>query len=105
MRGAVERVEREAADAYFASRSRGAQIGAWASQQSRPMDAPDRLTDRVGDYESIYEGRDVPRPEFWGGYRVVPDTIEFWVNRPFRLHDRKRFVRDGEAWVTDRLYP
>ena len=105
VRGPVERVAPGTADAYFASRSRGAQLGAWASQQSRGMDAPDRLTDRIGDYEAIYEGRDVPRPEFWGGYRVVPQTIEFWVNRPFRLHDRKLFRREGEGWRTERLYP
>ena len=105
VRGPVEPVEAATADAYFASRSRGAQIGAWASQQSRVLDAPDRLSDRVGDYESIYEGRDVPRPDFWGGYRLVPETIEFWVNRPFRLHDRKLFRRDGDAWTVSRLYP
>ena len=105
VRGPVERVEADIADAYFASRSRGAQIGAWASQQSRVLDDPERLVDRVGDYESIYEGRDVPRPDFWGGYRVVPQTIEFWVNRPFRLHDRRLFTREGDAWRTDRLYP
>ena len=105
VRGAVERVDPSVSDAYFASRSRGAQIGAWASQQSRPLDDPDRLKDRIGDYEAIYEGRDVPRPEFWGGYRVVPDRIEFWVNRPFRLHDRKLFEREGESWRTSRLYP
>ena len=105
VRGPVERVEKDVADAYFASRSRGAQIGAWASQQSRTLDEPQRLRDRVGDYESIYEGRDVPRPDFWGGYRVMPETIEFWVNRPFRLHDRRIFAKAEDGWSSVRLYP
>ena len=105
VRGAVEPVEAAVADAYFASRSRGAQIGAWASQQSRRMDAPGRLAARVSDYEAIYEGRDVPRPDFWGGYRLVPERFEFWVNRPYRLHDRKRFERRDDGWATEILYP
>ena len=105
VRGPVEAVSREDSDAYFASRSRGAQIGAWASQQSREMAEPGLLETRVADYEAIYEGRDVPRPDFWRGYRVVPREIEFWVNRPYRLHDRLAFTRGDGGWEERRLYP
>ena len=105
VRGAVRAVSDEASNAYFASRSRGAQIGAWASQQSREMAEEGVLKTRVADYESVFEDRDVPRPEFWRGYEVVPDEIEFWVNRPYRLHDRLRFAWTGEVWETARLYP
>ena len=105
VRGQVRAVPAEASDAYFASRSRGAQVGAWASQQSREMADEDILKTRIADYEAIYEDRDVPRPEFWRGYEVVPDEIEFWVNRPFRLHDRLLFAWGGEGWETKRLYP
>jgi pyridoxamine 5'-phosphate oxidase len=104
-RGAVEAVSDEESDAYFASRSRGAQVGAWASQQSREMAEEGLLQKRVEDYESIYEGRDVPRPDFWRGFRIVPETVEFWVNRPFRLHDRLAFERSEEGWSVRRLYP
>ena len=105
VRGAVRPVPEEASDAYFASRSRGAQVGAWASQQSREMAEAGVLETRVADYESVFEDREVPRPEFWRGYEVVPDEIEFWVNRPYRLHDRLRFAWTGEGWRTARLYP
>lgn len=108
IRGKVEWVSDAENDAYFKERSRNAQVGAWASQQSRPMDDENILKTRVEDYESIYEGRDVPRPEFWRGYRVVPESLEFWVNRPFRLHDRLLFDLDAEAeggWKQTRLYP
>lgn len=106
IRGDVERVDAKTADAYFASRSRGAQLGAWASQQSREMSDPEILKTRIADYEAIYEGREVKRPDFWGGYRLIPQSIEFWVNRPYRLHDRKRFEKDGEdGWRTCLLYP
>ena len=105
VRGAVRPVPDAVSDAYFASRSRGAQIGAWASQQSRELASPEVLETRVSDYEAVFEDRDVPRPEFWRGYEVVPDEIEFWVNRPYRLHDRKLFVWSEEAWRTGRLFP
>ena len=105
VRGTVRAVPDEASDAYFATRSRGAQIGAWASQQSREMPDADILKTRIADYEAIYEDRDVPRPPFWRGYEVVPDEIEFWVNRPYRLHDRALFAWDGEGWGRTRLYP
>lgn len=106
VRGTVEMVSEDENDAYFAARSRGAQIGAWASQQSRPMSDEDILKTRVQDYESIYEGRNIPRPEFWRGYRVIPSTIEFWVNRPYRLHDRLQFeLNENGNWEQVRLYP
>lgn len=105
VRGLVEEVTDAENDAYFAGRSRGAQIGSWASQQSRPMSEDGILEKRVADYTSIYEGRDVRRPEFWRGYRVLPSSIEFWVNRPYRLHDRLLFTSEGEGWTKARLYP
>ncbi|MGZ8567332.1 MAG: pyridoxamine 5'-phosphate oxidase [Actinomycetota bacterium] len=106
--GRVERVSDEESDAYFASRPRDAQIGAWASPQSRPI--PDRATldHAVAEVDLRFEGRAVPRPSHWGGYRVMPDTVEFWHGRAFRLHDRFRFERDERAptgWRIDRLAP
>ncbi|RZJ28663.1 MAG: pyridoxal 5'-phosphate synthase, partial [Brevundimonas sp.] len=91
--------------AYFASRARESQIGAWASDQSRPMDARAVLEDAIGRETARFEGRDVPRPERWTGWRVVPDQVEFWRDRPFRLHDRLLFTRDGDGWATARLQP
>lgn len=105
VRGVIEMVSDRDNDAYFQERSRGAQIGAWASQQSSPMSDEDVLKTRVADYEAIYEGRDVPRPEFWRGYRLLPSSIEFWVNRPYRLHDRLVFEHDGDGWKQTILYP
>ncbi|WOI52633.1 pyridoxamine 5'-phosphate oxidase [Parvularcula sp. LCG005] len=105
VRGLTEAVSNTENDAYFASRSRGSQIGAWASQQSKPMSDDTILKTRVEDYESIYDGRDVPRPEFWRGYRLIPSSIEFWVNRPYRLHDRLLFQNDGDGWTQTILYP
>lgn len=106
VRGVAEFVTDDENDEYFSARSRGAQIGAWASQQSRPMAEDTILKTRVQDYESIYEDKDVPRPEFWRGYRLIPTSIEFWVNRPHRLHDRLLFENaDGEGWTKTLLYP
>lgn len=106
--GTVGHVPDEDSDAYFASRPRDAQIGAWASDQSRPIDGREELDRRVAEAEERYRGRDVPRPQHWGGYRLVPDTMEFWQGRAFRLHDRFRYTRDpGEAsgWRIERLAP
>lgn len=106
VRGAVERVSAAEADAYFATRSRPSQIGAWASEQSRPLDRREIFEARVAEVEQRFAGKEVPRPPHWGGYRIVPITIEFWMDRPYRLHDRIRFTRDGAgAWQKTRLYP
>lgn len=107
VRGPVERVSAAEADAYFASRSRPSQLGAWASEQSRPLDARETFEARYAEIEQRFDGKDVPRPSHWGGYRIVPVQIEFWMDRPYRLHDRIRFTREnaGGAWQKTRLYP
>jgi len=105
VRGQVEPVTAEEADAYFASRARESRIGAWASDQSRPLDAREALEAAVARETARFEGEDVPRPERWSGWRVLPRTIEFWRDRPFRLHDRLRFIRAGDAWTRERLWP
>ncbi|CAN5348606.1 pyridoxamine 5'-phosphate oxidase [soil metagenome] len=105
VRGVVEPVGAAEADAYFATRARESRIGAWASDQSRPL--PDRATleAAVARETDRFDGADVPRPDRWIGWRVIPDAVEFWRDRPFRLHDRLRFERDGEAWTRTRLQP
>jgi pyridoxamine 5'-phosphate oxidase len=103
--GAVERVSAEQADSYFASRSRDSRLGAWASDQSRPLATRELFQNRYEEMRRKYEGGDVPRPPHWGGYRVVPERIEFWSDRPHRLHERRLFVRDGESWTEGLLYP
>ena len=105
VRGAVEPVTAAEADAYFASRARESRIGAWASDQSRPLDSRAALEAAVARETARFEGEDVPRPDRWTGWRVVPDQIEFWRDRPFRLHDRLRFDRAGAGWTTTRLWP
>lgn len=103
--GTVERVDDAEADAYFATRPRGAQIGAWASKQSQPMEGRFRLEARVAKYTARFHVGTVPRPDFWSGFRVVPERIEFWREQPFRLHDRVVYHRDGGGWTRQRLYP
>ena len=103
--GTVTKVAAEEADAYFATRERLSQIGAWASRQSEPMENPGDLDERVAGYEREFAGKKVPRPEFWSGFRVVPDRIEFWKNRANRLHERHLYIRAGQSWRTETLYP
>lgn len=106
-RGGVERVSDAEADAYFSTRAKGAQIGAWASRQSRPMEGRFALERRVAEETARHGLGKTPRPPHWSGFRLVPVEIEFWVNRPFRLHDRLVFRRSsaGAEWRTERLYP
>ncbi len=103
--GSVTEVADTEADAYFATRERRSQIGAWASRQSRPIETPTALEERVAEYERKFAGRDVPRPEFWSGFRVVPDRIEYWKGKPSRLHERHLYTRDGDGWRMETLYP
>jgi pyridoxamine 5'-phosphate oxidase len=107
VRGTVEPVTEAEADAYFASRPKQAQIGAWASQQSRPLESRLAFEKAVAFYAAKYAIATVPRPPYWSGYRIVPLIIEFWQDRPFRLHDRIEFRRDapGAPWRKTRLYP
>jgi pyridoxamine 5'-phosphate oxidase len=103
--GEVERVSDAESDDYFATRPRGAQLAATASRQGRVLANRAQLDEAVADLAREYEGRDVPRPEHWGGYRVRPRTYEFWQHRDDRLHDRLRYRRDGDAWLLERLAP
>ncbi|HWL39885.1 MAG TPA: pyridoxamine 5'-phosphate oxidase [Gemmatimonadaceae bacterium] len=103
--GNATRVMDAEADVYFASRPRPSQIGAWASRQSEPLDTPASLEERVARHEKEFEGRDVPRPDFWSGFRVWPERIEFWKNRPNRLHERHLYTRAGDRWKIETLYP
>jgi pyridoxamine 5'-phosphate oxidase len=104
-KGTVTRVSDAEADAYFQSRPRDSRIGAWASQQSRPLESRFALEKAVALYAAKHAIGEVPRPPYWTGYRIAPISIEFWQDRPFRLHDRLVFTRAGEGWTTTRLYP
>ena len=103
--GRVERLSAEESDAYFRSRPRGSQLGAWASEQSRPMPSRVTLLRRVIATEARFFGGAVARPPHWGGYRLLPEAIELWHGRPDRLHERRQFRRDGASWREERLYP
>ena len=103
--GTLELVSNEDADAYFASRDRGAQIGAWASDQSRVMESNVELEKRVAQFTAKFGVGKIPRPEFWSGFRLVPACIEFWSERRFRLHRRDRYNRNGDGWTVERLFP
>jgi pyridoxamine 5'-phosphate oxidase len=103
--GATVRVAADESDAYFVSRPRGSQLGAWASDQSAPLPSRETLEERYRDTERRFDGGDVPRPPFWGGFRLVPNRIEFWYGRPDRLHDRVVYVNDDAHWRIERLYP
>lgn len=105
LEGPVERLSGEESDAYFASRPRGAQIGAWASAQGTVLGSREELDERVREVEERYPG-DVPRPEYWGGYRLRPDAVELWQGRPDRLHDREHFLLQPDGtWRAERLSP
>ncbi len=105
IRGPVRRLSAEASDAYFATRPRGSQLGAWASPQSSPIGSRAELDARVAEVEARFAGQPVPRPPHWGGFVVAPRTVEFWQGRTFRLHDRFVFTADGPGWRLARLAP
>ena len=103
--GRIERLPAAESDAYFASRPRGSQLGAWASEQSAVLPSRETLEEQYRATERRFEGSAVPRPPFWGGFRLVPERIEFWFGRPDRLHDRLSYTRNAGGWQIERLYP
>ena len=106
LRGAIEKVSERESDEYFASRPRGSQIGAWASLQSTHLDSRETLENRVELFESQFAEGEVPRPPHWGGWRIIPQSFEFWQGRPSRLHDRFAYTKQPDgSWRIERLYP
>ncbi len=105
MEGTVERLGEQESREYFATRPRGSQLGAWASRQSAPIDDRRRLEAAFREHRARFKGTEVPLPPFWGGYRVVPQAIEFWQGRANRLHDRLRYTREDDGWAVVRLSP
>ena len=105
IRGDVEVVTEEEADAYYATRPRGSRIGAWASKQSRPLEGRFALEKAVAEYTARYAIGEIPRPSHWSGFRIKPVSLEFWHDRPFRLHDRMEFRRADDGWQKVRMYP
>jgi pyridoxamine 5'-phosphate oxidase len=104
--GVAKQVSEDEADAYFASRPRGSQIAAWSSDQSRPLESREQLERRVEMFTRRFADRNaILRPNFWSGFRVIPNRVEFWQDQPSRLHDRLVFIRDGDAWARERLFP
>jgi len=103
--GTVTKVAEEEADAYFSTRHRASQLGAWASRQSEPLETPSALDERMARYEKEFAGREVPRPDYWSGFRVAPERIEFWKGRPNRLHERHLYTKAGKGWKIETLYP
>ena len=104
--GSVDLVSREQSEKYFGGRPRGSQLGAWVSEQSKIVNNRQAIESRLTEIEARFEGKDVPTPEFWGGFRVVPDAVEFWQGRPNRLHDRILYRRKSEGeWGIERLWP
>jgi pyridoxamine 5'-phosphate oxidase len=103
--GSVGPVDDATADAYFATRSRDSQLGAWASDQSRPLPARAVFMERYEEVRQRFEGGAVPRPPYWGGFRLIPQSIEYWQDREHRLHERRLFTRDGDEWTEGLLYP
>ena len=105
VRGAVVQIDDAESDAYFATRPRGSQLAAWASEQSAVLDARETLEAQLRAVEERFGDEPVPRPAHWGGYRIVPDEVEFWQGRPDRLHDRLRYARTSHGWTRERLWP
>ena len=103
--GSAQKVPAEDSDAYFATRARESQLGAWASLQSQPLDSRQTLENRLADYGKQFEGRAVPRPPHWGGFRIAPERIEFWTAEKNRLHDRVLYEKHGQSWAASALFP